>query len=234
MREHRDRSAERALGLAMLAMFGVLAMRSTLLAGWQDLTGAVVPNVIVDRSHTGMPIELLSVGGDRRVGWNERAPASAFHMIVVHPTPSAQPIGKLSTGSRFAYSLDYEWRAPGAPAYVQRLDARYDALLQTIRIGDRRFFLPRGNLFVVRFGDDGAPRVTQLRATMRDQAGNSFEQGRRLEDAFLRATRGDPEVQRLLRALRGGSFPTRRCGWRAGAVERAAPWKPVEKGGWSS
>ena len=212
MRCARDRSAEIALGIALAAMLAVRAIHPSPVGAWQRVIGAVEPNGSGTATYVGKPVRLLSVYGTRpgKDHYHERA--SAYHVLILHPTPEVSLRESWSTSSRYSHAIREAW-AWGDARSELRFESRYSPLLHSVTIGGRRYWLWRGNLFVVQFGDDGKPRVRQFHAHVREGQYDT----RLLENAFMRAARKDPEIQRALRDLH--NYPAkakRRCpprGW---------------------
>jgi hypothetical protein len=173
MRRTRDRSAELALGLALAVMFVVGPVGLSPLGAWKRLIGAVEVNTTSNRGYQHKPVRFLTESGNRwgTEGFSDRR--SAYHVLFFHPGQDLE-------------TLNWDNDVVGK--------SRYSSLLHTVTIGDRRYWLQQGNLFVVRFGDDGEPRVTQLRASFHEVPSDIFSYFR-LEEAFMEATRGDAEVQ---------------------------------------
>lgn len=179
MRRTRDRSAELALGLALAVMFVVGPVGLSPLGAWKRLIGAVDVYSTSTMGYQDKPVSLVSIGGNRWGTEDFSDRRSAYNVLFYHPGQDLE-----------AVSWDED--------VVHK--SRYSSLLHTLTIGDRRYWLREGNLFVVRFGHDGEPRVTQLRATLREVPSDVTGQ-ELLEQAFMEATRGDAEIQRALRDL---------------------------------
>lgn len=207
MRRARDRSAEIALGVALAAMLAVRAIHPSPIGAWQRVTGAVIPNGTASTSYFGAPLDLMSVTGERWVAGGRREPASAYHVLFLDPPP------QLRTGWVYDATPSSWWdRDRWMYTDRARFESRYNPILRSVEMGGRRYWLARGNVFVVRIDRDGEMRVRQLRAHVHDAP----EGASALERVLPEAARLDPEVRRILRAF--GVEPPRakrKCGFGA-------------------
>jgi hypothetical protein len=198
MRPRADGSAERALGVAFLALVLVKLLSGPAAFNAARLSGAVVPNTT--RTHSielGRHVEILSIAGDRRVLLGPSERASALHVLVVLPPGASTTIDRSpgAGGSLRERTIASTYRLDeGAHGGATVVSATYDLVRRTATIDGQRYRLSRGNLFVVLLNDELHPIVTQLDATV----GEEQQDQRELLRAFRSAAREDLLVRGVL------------------------------------
>jgi hypothetical protein len=202
MRPRADGSAERALGIAFLALVFLKLFSGPAELAVARLSGAVVPNTNSTNSiELGRHVEILSISGDRRVLLGPGERASALHVLVVLPPGVATTIDPSpgAGGSPREWKIQSAYRLDGGAhrGATMEVAASYNLFRRTATIQGERYRLSRGNLFVVRFTEDLRPVVTQLGATVSEEQPDALM----LLGAFRSRTRSDAEVQRALSAI---------------------------------
>ncbi|HEX6750359.1 MAG TPA: hypothetical protein VF092_23905 [Longimicrobium sp.] len=177
------------------------------------MNGAVVPDGTSNMEYGGKPARMLSVIGHHADRPSDPPNAAAYHVLVIFPADSVRNVERVSTVGDVAYALTNEWELfSGGRKTVQRTFASdYDPLRKRVHIGGRRFALSRGNMFVVRYDEQGRQTVTQLRRTLFNA--HPLDVSR----AYQALVPGDPVIQDLLR------YSSPRC------PKRAAP-APIATG----
>lgn len=199
MRDSGQRWLVLSVFLVLLALFVPSVALPFGRDAWMRVSGAVVANHVSTHDFVGKPVSFLSVGGPRWVSWSEqRERAAAYHVLLLFPSASLTDNGGSSGVSDHRHTAVRSWRVEtGGRAVDMRFEAQYDAVWRTVEIGDRRYSLSNGNVFVVRFGEGPQPSVAQI-----DTAIAVLGDGDALEGAVKSKLRGDEAVQRTLRDLR--------------------------------
>jgi hypothetical protein len=169
------------------------------IGAWLDWSGT--PTVVGTSTFTmgGMPgrlFTLLLTLPPRDAQWNT-ASTAAFHVLVVACADSLTDQGESKNSTALSATWNHRWNAwTGARGHeraVQHaLATRYSAVSGTVRLGDQRYSLKEGNLFVVRFDERGRMSVRQLPQTFLDPSSNNAM------TMFETLLPGDADVQSLL------------------------------------
>ena len=220
IKPRRDGSAEGALGVALLALVFLKLAGPGLQMTGARLTGAVMANHTSTSSFEfERRMDLHSIGGDRGLLWGANEHVAALHLLVVLPAKEVTVLDRPPRldGSPLEHTIGGTYRLDDGAhrGAVVPAEATYDLVRRTATIGGVRYRLSRGNLFVVRLGDDLQPVVTQLHASFGDL---NDQQG--LLRAFRAHTRSDAEVQRALSAFQD---PPVRRGARRGCGRAKPP-----------
>lgn len=217
------RSSSRPLVVIPLLVLTALAARAMVLPGathaWLHASGAVIPT----GSHAeafDKPVRYLGVRGERHVSRHHHGvEASAFHVVSVFPRGASVADGYRGSSGDGVRQVDHQsWIVTGRWGFLPRpvlLRTSYNPVLRTVRMAGRTYFLPLGNVFVVRYDEHLRPRVTQVRATVSGDPGGifgmkTFERVQAL--SILGIRREDPEAARALSDLYSDERPARaRC-----------------------
>jgi hypothetical protein len=102
---------------------------------------------------------------------------SLYHALVIYPGGAVSGAGR---GGRWGddpvQSYVVIWRLPNANGSFsentseRKLEILHNAIEGTITVAGKTYHLNCGNMFIIRFGDDWAPTVTQLNDKLEDQA----------------------------------------------------------------
>jgi len=198
MKNSKKRFLILVIGLVILLF--LFAVRPLLQDTWVRLSGAVIPNSSRTHTHNGTPIRVLSVMGKRWKSWGVLKDATAYCAFVLLPTASACNNGHQTISNRFSHVDTWRWlvrnsEEEGKQYQEVQLEAIYDAVRRTLTIGYRTYFLTNGNLFVIRFDEGGKPIVTQLDATINENAENEL-----VFETFKSLLRRDEIAQKLINA----------------------------------
>jgi len=182
----------------LLILFAVTLYLPTAKAMWLHHSGAVIPNGSRTLVFTDRPFRLLSVQGQRWVD-GRLLEASAYHVLVIFPVVIPKDASSSSGGDRFSHTDIQRWlvqtggRSANAQSFEEKeLTVNYDALWQTVALGNRTYHLKQGNLFVIRFDQNWQSAVTQLNVTMNGATDHQEE-----IDAFKSTLKDDPMVRQL-------------------------------------
>ena len=195
-------SSGRWIALAILLVLLILLVPTVALpAGreaWMRVSRAVVANQTNRHDFQGKPVSFLSVGGPRWVSWSEQKQRqAAYHVLLLLPSGSVTDNGWSGGSHGYRHSATTSWLVQtGGRVAEARFEARYDPVWRTVRIGERRYSLSNGNVFVVRLGAGSRPGVAQIDTTIAE-----LDAADALEGAVKSGLRGDEVVQRTLRDL---------------------------------
>jgi hypothetical protein len=180
--------------LVLLVMLTAMASLPNIKNRWLRLSGAVIPNGSRTESYTDKPIRILSAEGQRWLTGDRLQDASAYHALVILPSVPISNIGDSSGNDGYHHRLVEKWLMRGNEEKGIEID--YDAMRQTITVDSRTYSLRNGNLFVIRFGENWKPEVTQLSKIINERS-IKVEELKTLMDAFKSALPEDEMIQQL-------------------------------------
>lgn len=184
------------VGFGLVVMLTAIALRPPVLDAWMRLTGAVIPGGTHTHRYVDRPIRIMSVTGERWAAWDRLEKARAYHALIILPEILRGDHYRQSSNSHFAYKNIERWKSgskyAGHESEAGQLEMSYDPVLHTVTIASQTYFLPRGNLFVVRYDENWRPEVTQLGVVI---YGDTLED--KVVDAFKSAFPGDEAIQKL-------------------------------------
>jgi len=163
---------------------------------WMRMNGAVVPTGTFEMAYPGCtPAHLVSVTGHRADGPEEHPRAAAYHVLLIFPADSIRDAGVVSTTDNVTFALTNRWElwSGGRKTAQRAFGSDYDSVRRRVRIGGRRFALAKGNMFVVRYDEQGRQTVTQLHRTLFDADPINVSR------AYKALFPGDAVIQDLLR-----------------------------------
>jgi hypothetical protein len=163
----RNRTAP-ALVLAFGLLMAAAAAWNPAQLQWMRMHDSVVPTGSGTMGFV-KPVTIVSVSGHRAGDPSGVSDVAAYHMIVTFAAAdSVSQRWSSSGGSQFEHTASDDWWAwSGARAVRRSMVSRYDAVRQRVDILGRRFSLSDGNLFVVRYDEQGRSSIRQLARTLR-------------------------------------------------------------------
>lgn len=193
----RDRHGQVfGLALGLLAVLAAIASLPPAKGAWLRLSGAVMPSGSRTHTYHDRPVRILSAEGRRWAAWDELEDASAYHALVLFPHGELRDTWSSSGGDGFTHTSVERWQwsrgQPGGGFEERELKIVYDALWRTVTVNSRTYRVADGTLFVVRFGEQSHPAVTQLEAPLDGGAGM-----KEAVDAFKAELPEDMMVQQL-------------------------------------
>ncbi len=141
---------------------------------------------------------LLTLAGQRKTTTASTA-VSIYHALVFHPVGAITGSGSGGSWSDDPVSSEVViWTLPNATgsfsenASERKLEIRHNAIEANVTIAGKTYQLSRGNMFIIRIGDDWTPIVSQLSEELEDHATQQTAL-----DRFKSILKTDASIQQL-------------------------------------
>jgi hypothetical protein len=149
----------------------------------------------------GGPATLLTVKGSRRLSRTKVEAASVYHALIFHPEVIGIGGGFSNHGPLSTVTIS--WNVQRTPNDYKNIDEkelriRNHVINKLVTVGDKRFSLSKGNLFIIRLNQDWLPASIQINGQLTEPV-----ERKTVLDAFKSSSPGDELIQRLELELNG-------------------------------